>query len=119
YTRFKTNPPAGTHDTNIIAGTQDDDSESECDEQAILVPSFYSNSFPGPKIHDVFAPMENNLDYAEELARLQKQEHEAHSAAANIVSTGGVSAGSISASSVLARSVPTSNVPAGGVLVIP
>nr|GFA59111.1 ribonuclease H-like domain-containing protein [Tanacetum cinerariifolium] len=28
YTRFKTNPTAGTQDTNIIAGTQDDDSES-------------------------------------------------------------------------------------------
>nr|GEV28356.1 ribonuclease H-like domain-containing protein [Tanacetum cinerariifolium] len=30
YTRFKTNTPAGTQDTNITAGTQDDDSESEC-----------------------------------------------------------------------------------------
>nr|GFD07605.1 hypothetical protein [Tanacetum cinerariifolium] len=27
--------------------------------------------------------MENNLDYAEELARLQRQEYEAHSVAAN------------------------------------
>nr|GFA46705.1 hypothetical protein [Tanacetum cinerariifolium] len=35
-----------------------------------------------PKVHDVSAPMENNLDYAEELARLQRQEHKAHSAAA-------------------------------------
>nr|GFA20195.1 retrovirus-related Pol polyprotein from transposon TNT 1-94 [Tanacetum cinerariifolium] len=49
YTRFKTNTPAGTQDTNINAGTQDDDSESECDEYAILVPSFLSNSFSGPK----------------------------------------------------------------------
>ncbi|GJW15925.1 ribonuclease H-like domain-containing protein [Tanacetum coccineum] len=32
YTRFKTNQPAGTQDTNIHAGTQDD-SDSECDEQ--------------------------------------------------------------------------------------
>nr|GEU48123.1 putative ribonuclease H-like domain-containing protein [Tanacetum cinerariifolium] len=31
---------------------------------------------------DVSAPMENNLDYAEELARLQRQEYEAHFAAA-------------------------------------
>nr|GEZ19494.1 putative ribonuclease H-like domain-containing protein [Tanacetum cinerariifolium] len=46
---FKTNTPAGTQDTNINAGTQDDDSESECNEQAILVPSFPSNSFSGPK----------------------------------------------------------------------
>nr|GFD05818.1 hypothetical protein [Tanacetum cinerariifolium] len=62
--------------------TQDDDSESECDEHAILVPSFLSNSFSGPNLNDVSAPMENNFDYEKELARLQKQEHEAHSAAA-------------------------------------
>nr|GFD26484.1 hypothetical protein [Tanacetum cinerariifolium] len=36
--------------------------------------------FPGPKVHGVSAPIENNLDYAKELARLQRQEHEAHSA---------------------------------------
>nr|GFA35604.1 retrovirus-related Pol polyprotein from transposon TNT 1-94 [Tanacetum cinerariifolium] len=71
--------------------------ESECDEHVILVPSFTSNSFSGPKVHDISAPMENNLDYAEELARLQRQEHEAHSAAVNIVSAGGVPAGSIPA----------------------
>nr|GEV72968.1 putative ribonuclease H-like domain-containing protein [Tanacetum cinerariifolium] len=45
YLAKRTNPPAGTHDTNILAGTQADDSESECDEQIILVPSFPSNSF--------------------------------------------------------------------------
>nr|GEW13074.1 hypothetical protein [Tanacetum cinerariifolium] len=133
YTHFKTNPPAGTHDTNIIAG---------------------------PKVLDVSAPMENNLDYAEELARLQRQEHEAHSAAAkygfeffnataemlhqakietcrnlvlaagdpacSMVSTGGVPAGSVpaggvptssvSAGSVLASHVPASSIPAGSVL---
>nr|GEY47427.1 putative ribonuclease H-like domain-containing protein [Tanacetum cinerariifolium] len=38
----------------------------------------------GPKVHDVSAPMELNLDYAKELARLQRQEHEAHSAATNV-----------------------------------
>nr|GEX12801.1 hypothetical protein [Tanacetum cinerariifolium] len=82
YTRFKTNPPTGTHDTNIIAGTQADDSESKCDEQVILVPSFPSDSFSGPTVYDVSTLMENNLDYAEELARLQRQEYKAHSAAA-------------------------------------
>nr|GFA91021.1 ribonuclease H-like domain-containing protein [Tanacetum cinerariifolium] len=130
YTRFKTNPPVGTHDTNIISGTQDDDSESECDEQVILVPFFPSNSFSGPKVHNISAPMENNLDYAEELARLQRQEHEAHSAAAkygfefsdettemlhqaeietrrNMVLAAGDPTGSI---------VSTSSVPAGSVL---
>nr|GEV19084.1 retrotransposon protein, putative, Ty1-copia subclass [Tanacetum cinerariifolium] len=144
YTRFKTNPPAGTHATNIIAGTQDDDSESEYDEQVILVPSFPSNSFLGPKVHDVSAPMENNLDYAEELARLQRQEHEAHSAVAkydfefsdetvemlhqaeienrrNLVLAAGdhagsiVSTGGVPAGSVPAGSIPTSSVPAGNV----
>nr|GFB40793.1 hypothetical protein [Tanacetum cinerariifolium]GFB40849.1 hypothetical protein [Tanacetum cinerariifolium] len=121
--------------------TQADDSESECDEQVILVPSFPSNSFSGPTVHDVSAPMENNLDYAEELARLQRQEYEAHSAAAkhgfeffddtaallhqaaietrrNLVLAAGdhvgsiVPAGSLLASSVPAGSVPASHVPA-------
>nr|GEV32645.1 hypothetical protein [Tanacetum cinerariifolium] len=63
-------------------GTQADDSKSECDEQVILVPSFPFNSFSGHMVHDVSTLMENNLDYAEELARLQRQEYEAHSAAA-------------------------------------
>nr|GFA43812.1 putative ribonuclease H-like domain-containing protein [Tanacetum cinerariifolium] len=113
YTCFKTNPPAGTHDTNILAG---------------------------PTVHDVSAPMKNNLDYAEELARLQRQEYEAHSAAVkhgfeffvdteallpqaeieirrNLVPSAGDPAGSIVPSGgVPAGSVPASGVPAGGVL---
>nr|GFA45000.1 retrovirus-related Pol polyprotein from transposon TNT 1-94 [Tanacetum cinerariifolium] len=121
YTRSKTTTPTGTQDTNINAGTQDDDSESECDEQAILVPSFPSNSFSRPNVNEVSATMENHLDYAEELARLQRQEHEAHSTAENIVSTDGVPAGSVPAGSIPTSSVPTSivpasSVPAGGVL---
>nr|GEX14513.1 hypothetical protein [Tanacetum cinerariifolium] len=144
YKRFKTNPPAGKHDTNIIIGTQDDDSESKCDEQVILVPSFPFYSFSGPKVHDVSSPMENNLDYAEELARLQRQEHEAHSAATkygfefsnkttkmlhqagietrrNLVLAAGdpagsiVSTGGVPVGSVPAGSIPTSSVPAGSV----
>nr|GEY11454.1 hypothetical protein [Tanacetum cinerariifolium] len=137
YTRFKTNPPACTHDTNIIAGTQADDSKSECDEQVILVPSFPSNSFSGHMVHDVSALIENNLDYAEELARLQRKEYEAHSAAAkhgfefsvdttvllhqaaiearrNLVLAAGDPAGSIvSTGGVPAGSVSASGVPAG------
>nr|GEX49110.1 hypothetical protein [Tanacetum cinerariifolium] len=117
--------------------TQADDSESECDKQVILVPSFPSNSFLGPTVHDVSAPMENNSDYAEELARLQRQEYEAHSAAAkqgfeffvdtaamlpqakieirrNLVPATGDPAGSIVfTGDVSAGSVPTSGVPAG------
>ncbi|GJW79930.1 putative ribonuclease H-like domain-containing protein [Tanacetum coccineum] len=76
YTRFKSNQPAGTQDPHIHAGTQDD-SDSECDEQVIVVPSFPSNRFSGPKVHEASEMMESNSDYAEELARLQRQEHEA------------------------------------------
>ncbi|GJV27590.1 putative ribonuclease H-like domain-containing protein [Tanacetum coccineum] len=80
YTRFKTNQPAGTQDTNIHAGTQDD-SDSECDEQVIVVPSFPSNSFSGPKVTEASEMMESSSDYAEELARLQKQAYEANTIA--------------------------------------
>ncbi|GKA05736.1 putative ribonuclease H-like domain-containing protein [Tanacetum coccineum] len=40
-------PQIGTQETNINAGTQDHDSDSEVDEQVIVVPSFSSNSFEG------------------------------------------------------------------------
>ncbi|GKC06211.1 putative ribonuclease H-like domain-containing protein, partial [Tanacetum coccineum] len=76
YTRFKSNQPAGTQDPHIHAGTQDD-SDSECDKQVIVVPSFPSNRFSGPKVHEASEMVESNSDYAEELARLQRQEHEA------------------------------------------
>ncbi|GJW95699.1 putative ribonuclease H-like domain-containing protein [Tanacetum coccineum] len=65
-----------TQDPHIHAGTQDD-SDSECDEQVIVVPSFPSNRFSGPKVHEASEMVESNSDYAEELARLQRQEHEA------------------------------------------
>ncbi|GJY25691.1 putative ribonuclease H-like domain-containing protein [Tanacetum coccineum] len=80
YTRFKTNQPAGTQDTNIHAGTQDD-SDSECDEQVIVVPSFPSNSFSGPKVHEASKMVESSSDYVEELARLQNQAYEANATA--------------------------------------
>ncbi|GJV43827.1 hypothetical protein Tco_1428363 [Tanacetum coccineum] len=37
YTRFKTDTPAGSQETNINAGTQDHDSDSEVDEQVIVI----------------------------------------------------------------------------------
>ncbi|GJV19063.1 hypothetical protein Tco_1368083, partial [Tanacetum coccineum] len=58
YTRFKTNQPAGTQDTNIHAGSQDD-SDSECKEQVIVVPSFPSNSFSGPKVPEASEMVES------------------------------------------------------------
>nr|GFB88725.1 Gag-Pol polyprotein [Tanacetum cinerariifolium] len=118
--------------------TQDDDLKSECDEQAILVPSFPSNGFLGPKVNEVFATMKNHLDYAEELARLQRQEHKARSSAEkygfefsnetaemlhqaeietrrNLVLAAGDPVDSIPAGSVPASSVPASSVLAGSV----
>ncbi|GJS49472.1 putative ribonuclease H-like domain-containing protein [Tanacetum coccineum] len=59
-----------------MSGTQDD-SDSECDEQVIVVPSFPSNSFSGPKVAEASDMVESSSDYAEELARLQKQAYEA------------------------------------------
>ncbi|GJS70782.1 putative ribonuclease H-like domain-containing protein [Tanacetum coccineum] len=82
YTRFKTDTPAGTYGTNINAGTQDHDSDSEVDEQVIVVPSFPSNRFAGPSSSNGPRIMERNADYAEELAKLQRQEYEAKDAAA-------------------------------------
>ncbi|GJU16839.1 putative ribonuclease H-like domain-containing protein [Tanacetum coccineum] len=76
YTRFKSNQLADTQDPHIHAGTQND-SDSECDEQIIVVPSFPSNRILGPKIHEASEMVESNSDFAEELARLQRQEHEA------------------------------------------
>ncbi|GJS14583.1 putative ribonuclease H-like domain-containing protein [Tanacetum coccineum] len=67
YTRFKSNQPAGTQDTNTHAGTHDD-SDSECDEQVIVVPSFPSNHFSGPKsggIHIILL-----LEFSESTSRL-------------------------------------------------
>ncbi|GJV56175.1 retrovirus-related pol polyprotein from transposon TNT 1-94 [Tanacetum coccineum] len=80
YTRYKTKQPAGTQDTNIHAGTQED-SDSECDEQVILVPSFPSNSVLGTKVHEASDMVESSSDYAEELARLQRQAFEANATA--------------------------------------
>ncbi|GJR00389.1 putative ribonuclease H-like domain-containing protein [Tanacetum coccineum] len=70
----------GTQDTNIHASTQDD-SDSECDEQVIVVPSFPSHSFSGTKVNEASDMVEGSSDYAEELARLQKQAYEANATA--------------------------------------
>nr|GFB20673.1 retrovirus-related Pol polyprotein from transposon TNT 1-94 [Tanacetum cinerariifolium] len=96
---------------------------------------FITNPSAGPTVKDVSTQMENNLDYAEELARLQRQEYEAHSAAAkhgfeffvdtaallpqanieirrNLVPAGGDPAGGI----VPTGGVPTGSDPAGGIV---
>ncbi|GJV00831.1 hypothetical protein Tco_1330101, partial [Tanacetum coccineum] len=63
----------GTQETNIPAGTQAQDSDSDVEEQVIVVPSFPSNSFAGPSSSNGPSVMERNADYAEELAKLQRQ----------------------------------------------
>ncbi|GJS92561.1 putative ribonuclease H-like domain-containing protein [Tanacetum coccineum] len=93
---------------------------SECDEQVIVVPSFPSNSFSRPKVHEASEMVESSTDYAEELARLQKQAYEAnataekhlsqadHAASRNGVPAGkiNISAGSIDpAASISAASI--------------
>ncbi|GJS16798.1 putative ribonuclease H-like domain-containing protein [Tanacetum coccineum] len=106
YTRFKSHQPAGTQDTNTHAGTQDD-SDSECDEQVIVVPSFPSNHFSGPKVHTASATVESTSDYAEELARLQGQAYAANSAAKDTWKT---------ADTVPAVSgIPATSIPAGSI----
>ncbi|GKC73803.1 hypothetical protein Tco_1119686 [Tanacetum coccineum] len=52
------------------------------DEQVIVVPLFPSNTFSGPSSSNGPSVMERNADYAEELAKLQRQENEAKDAAA-------------------------------------
>lgn len=82
YTRFKANQSAGTQDSQADnAGASDDDSDSECDEQVIVVPSYPTNHFSGTKLKDSSGMTEANTSYAEELAKLQRQEHEAKDAA--------------------------------------
>ncbi|GKC36996.1 hypothetical protein Tco_1049380, partial [Tanacetum coccineum] len=48
----------------------------------IVVPSFPSNSLAGPSSSTGPSVIERNADYAEELAKLQRQEYEAKDAAA-------------------------------------
>ncbi|GKD17083.1 hypothetical protein Tco_1206241, partial [Tanacetum coccineum] len=132
YTRFKTDTPAGTQETNIPAGTQAPDSDSDVEEQVIVVPSFPSNSFAGPSSSNGPSIMERNADYAEELAKLQRQEYEAKDAAARYgylfsqataeilcqaeaeIRNHGVSAGSTSAGSDPAGSHPAGHFQTAG-----
>ncbi|GJW04130.1 hypothetical protein Tco_1562986 [Tanacetum coccineum] len=96
----------GTQDTNTHAGTHDD-SDSECDESVIVVPSFPSNHFSGLKVHIASAIVESTSDYAEELARLQGQAYDAYSAAKDTWKTADtVPAGS---------GVPATSIPAGSI----
>ncbi|GJZ95097.1 putative ribonuclease H-like domain-containing protein [Tanacetum coccineum] len=87
YNRDKANQSAGTQGVSSNpAGFQDDDSDSDSDEQVILVPSYPSNNILGAEPKDTSDAHSNGVlvDTAEdifqqELARLKGQEQRATS----------------------------------------
>nr|GEY15240.1 hypothetical protein [Tanacetum cinerariifolium] len=116
----------------------------DCLTDSLAYTRFKITTPAGPKVNEVSATIENHLDYAEELARLQIQAHEAHSAAEkygfefsnataemlhqaeietrrNLVLAAEdpagsiISTGGVPAGSVPAGSIPTSSVPASSV----
>nr|GEX70498.1 putative ribonuclease H-like domain-containing protein [Tanacetum cinerariifolium] len=77
-----TNQPAGTQGaTTSSAGIQADDSDFDCDEQVIIVPSYPSHSIqgtqpidtPGDKVDDSLFPSADKI-FKKELARLKGEE---------------------------------------------
>nr|GEZ83605.1 ribonuclease H-like domain-containing protein [Tanacetum cinerariifolium] len=111
----------------------------DCLTDSLAYTRFKITTLAGPKANEVSATMENHLDYAKELDRLQIQAHEAHSTAKkygfefsnataemlhqaeietrwNLVLTAEDPAGSIiSTGGVPAGSIPTSSVPSSSV----
>ncbi|GJW10956.1 putative ribonuclease H-like domain-containing protein [Tanacetum coccineum] len=85
--RDKANQSAGTQEASTNpTGTQDADSDSECDEQVIIVPSYPSNSIQeaepkhtsGDEVDD--SPLDSAEEiFQQELARLKGQEQRATS----------------------------------------
>nr|GEX57661.1 copia protein [Tanacetum cinerariifolium] len=84
YKHVLANQPAGTQgNTTNSTGTQDADSDSDCDEQVILVPSYPSHSIqgtqpidtPGDKVDDSPFPSADKI-FQKELARLTSEEHQ-------------------------------------------
>ncbi|GJY63961.1 putative ribonuclease H-like domain-containing protein [Tanacetum coccineum] len=104
---------SGPQETNIPAGTKDHDSDSEVEEQVIVVPLFPSNSFAAKDAAAQYGYLFSQetaeiLSHAE--AEIQNQGVSADRDPADIDSAGGVSAGRISSSSV-----PDGGNSAGGV----
>ncbi|GJX18084.1 hypothetical protein Tco_0218916 [Tanacetum coccineum] len=87
YNHDKANQSAGTqYVSSNLVGFQDDDSDSDSDEQVILVPSYPSNNILGAESKDTSDAYSNGVlvDTAEdifqqELARLKDQEQRATS----------------------------------------
>nr|GEV98300.1 hypothetical protein [Tanacetum cinerariifolium] len=92
YKHVQANQSAGTQEaTTNPAGLQDADSDSDCDEQAIIVPSYPSCNIHGTKPKDTFgdAVDASPLNFADEifqkeLARLKGQEQRATSDAESL-----------------------------------
>nr|GEX50424.1 hypothetical protein [Tanacetum cinerariifolium] len=83
YKHVSANQPAGTQgNTTNSVGTQDADSDSNCDEQVIIVPSYPSHSIqgtqpldtPGDKDDDSPFPSADEI-FQKKLARLIGEEH--------------------------------------------
>nr|GEW75879.1 putative ribonuclease H-like domain-containing protein [Tanacetum cinerariifolium] len=87
YKHDKANQSAGTQEaTTNPAGIQDADSDSDCDEQVIIVPSYPSHSIQGTEPKDTSgdevddSPLNSaNENFQTELARLKGQEQSATS----------------------------------------
>ncbi|GJS37215.1 putative ribonuclease H-like domain-containing protein [Tanacetum coccineum] len=81
YKRDKANQSAGTHEASTNpAGTQDADSDSECDEQVIIIPSYPSHSLQEAEPKDTSSdegddsPHDSAEEiFQQELARLKGQ----------------------------------------------
>nr|GFB03958.1 ribonuclease H-like domain-containing protein [Tanacetum cinerariifolium] len=110
YTRFKTNPPAGPDDTNILAGTQADDSDSKQEYEAHSTAAKHGFEF---SIDTAALLPQANIGICRNLVPAMGDP------TGGIVPTGGVPAGSDPASSVptggvlAGSSVPASDVPVG------
>ncbi|GJU43490.1 putative ribonuclease H-like domain-containing protein [Tanacetum coccineum] len=83
YKRDKANQSAGTQEASTNpAGTQDADSDSECDEQVIIIPSYPSHSLQEAEPKDTSSdegddsPHDSAI-FQKEIARLKSQEQRA------------------------------------------
>nr|GFC69984.1 ribonuclease H-like domain-containing protein [Tanacetum cinerariifolium] len=96
YTRFKTDTPAGAQATNIIAGNQYDDSDSEYDEQVIVDAAERYGYLFSQETADILSQAEADI--------WKNGVSTALDSVGKVLSAGGISAGSDSAGSMPAGS---------------
>nr|GEX65808.1 putative ribonuclease H-like domain-containing protein [Tanacetum cinerariifolium] len=121
YKQVLANHPAGTqgNKTNSVC-TQDADSDSDCDEQVIIVPSYPSHSIqetqsidtPGDKVDDSSHPSADEI-FRKELAKLKDKEQRVTSDGEELRTPAGVKAVLPSWIPVPTGRVPVPAVPAG------